>query len=341
MPLHTLDQKNLEKKLKAAKAAGKVVKIADGSNLYLVVRPAGAPSWQLNYHFDGKRKPYSIGTYPLVSLSQARVLAQAAREMVQSGKDPVAERRSVRKATEGQITVTELVNNWLTKNKPGWSDTHYDDMVKAYEHDIAPHLGSSVASAVTPDEIRAVLERIEKRGALYQLTRSRSVIMRAFEDAVDRGLLSSNPVARVKRSTFDAHQGGHHPSRTLYHEFAKIIKDMDEERSTLPVIALRLNALVWVRLQNLRNATWSQFDLDNAVWQVPFKLMKMEREFLVPLAKQTVELLKNLKTLTGGEDLLFPGNDKRPMSENTLNKNLQRMGYKGLHSVHGLSLIHI
>lgn len=337
MALHDLSQRELEKRLKEAREKGGVTKIADGSNLYLVVRPTGSPSWQLKYTWEGREKTYSIGTYPQVTLSSARTLAQEARENILHGKDPVELRRQARVPTDAPQTVAQMLQDWLDKHESEWGATHYEDFDLAIKRDVLPYIGTRLARSITPDDIRSILERVEKRGANYKLTRVRSLLNRAFELAVDKNKLEVNPVQRVKRKTFAKHTEGHHPALVDPVELATLLKKLDADESTLPVIALRLNALVFVRPQNLRHASWDQIDLERATWLVPDHQMKMDRAFLVPLSSQTVALLENLKTITGSGRLLFPSPRKKDegYGDTTFMKNLHRLGYNGRHSTHG------
>lgn len=336
MALHRLNQKELERRVKDALDSDAPVKISDGSNLQLVVRETGGMSWQLAYKLDGKRKTFSMGTYPSVTLSTARALAQEAREKIQKGEDPVKAKRALDRPKDA-ITVGELMKEWLSQHKKKWGATHYDDMDKAGKRDILPFVGSRPITSIAPDDVRTMLERVEKRGANYQLTRVRTVLSRMFEHAVDKDWIEVNPVVKVKRVTFNPHIPGHHPSVTEPNEFARLMKKLHSETSTLPIIALRLNALVFVRPQNLRFATWSQINFENRVWEAPQSQMKMGRAFLIPLADQTVELLSNLKQITSPNprDLLFPTITNRSFSDVTLSKNLHRIGYKGRHCAHG------
>lgn len=335
MALHELSQKELEKRLKQAREKGGVTKIGDGSNLYLVVRADGGASWQLNYSFAGSQKTYSMGTYPKVSLSTARTLAQQARELLQFGKDPVAERKKAREAPKEGKTVAELVGAWLNMNKPTWSATHYDDFDIATKRDIYPYIGTKDVASVTNEDIRNILERVEKRGANYKLTRVRAILVRSFDYGIDKGWIDSNPAQRVKRSGFTAHVEQHHPALKSPEDVSQLLVKLDAEEATLPILALRLNALVFVRPQNLRSASWDQFNLDEGVWTIPKGLMKMNREFLVPLARQTVDLLRNIHTITGHQELLFPSPRGGMYGDTTFMKNLHRLGYKGKHSTHG------
>lgn len=336
MALHELSQKKLESELKAAQASGGIRKISDGEGLYLMVRRNGGASWQLQYSFAGKQKTYSFGTYPKLSLSVVRGLAKDVREDIARGIDPVEKRREARSPVEVKIkNVGALIQEWLDLHRLKWSATHYDDFDKAAKSNVLPHIGAKDINLVTPEDIRTLLRKIEERQANYMLTRVRSLLERAFEHALDTDQIAANPVHRVKRRSFEAHSENHHPARIDPREFGVLLQKLDNDVQTLPVLALRLNALVFVRPQNLRSGQWSDVDLENRVWTIPFEQMKKERAFLVPLARQAVELLTNLKTITGHQELLFPSPRGGSYGDTTFMKNLHRLGYKGLHSTHG------
>lgn len=336
MALHELSQKELEKKIKEAKATEGVRKIADGESLYLVKRANGGLSWQLDFSLAGKRKTFSIGTYPKVTLSTARALAQEARELVQRGKDPVAHRKGTRQAEEGVVNVAAILQDWTTHSGVSWSPRHRENLQQAMDRNILPEIGMKPVFSVTTEDLRALLTKVEARGAHYMLARVHSILERGFERAVNLNLIESNPVAKVKLNTFTRHQDGHHPALTLPRDVQSLLLKMDAEPTSVPMMALRFNALVFVRPQNLRSAEWAHINLDEAVWEVSHHLMKKEREFLVPLSRQAVELLRNWKTVTGRGKLVFPGaKSGKTLSENTLGDNIHRMGFRGRHSTHG------
>jgi integrase len=335
MALHELSQKELEKRIKDARAQGGVKKISDGEGLFLVQRPDGGLSWQLDYTL-GKRKTYSIGTYPKVSLSTARTLAQQARQLVQLGHDPVAARKASRRAEEGALTVADLLQEWMSKNCANWSVRHITDIQQAMDKNVLPFVGSKAITEVTDDQVRIILEKVENRGANYMLDRVRSNLERCFQHAKDRGLIDENPVTRVALKTFTKHQEGHHPALTLPKDVRELLLKLDAEPVSNAIMALKFGTLTFVRPQTLRSASWADLDLDEAMWEVPHSKMKKERAFLVPLSRQAIELLRNWKTVTGRGTLVFPGEKPgRQMSENTLVANLWRMGFKGRHSAHG------
>jgi len=337
MALHELSQKELEKRIKEAQASDKsITKISDGEGLFLVVRGSGGMSWQLDYTLKGVRKTYSMGTYPTVKLSTARTLAEAARTLVQLGRDPVEERRRERQETKAAKTVAEVISEWLEHHKHSWSSRHYSDYDQAAKANILAECGAKRITELTEDDIRSVLQKVEARGAHYMLTRVRDILVRALQFAVDQRYVKASPAGNVRRREFKAHVERHHAAITRPAEFRELLLRLDREPGSIAVMALRLQTMVWVRPQNLRTARWEHFDLDGAMWEVPHYLMKKGREYLVPLSAQAVTLLRNWKTVTGHQGLVFPGAKKgMPLSENTLNDNLERIGFKGKQTCHG------
>lgn len=337
MALHELSQKELEKRIKEARESERsVTKISDGSGLYLVVRRTGGMSWQLDYTMNGVRRTFSMGTYPQVKLSTARTLSERAREQVQLGEDPVEARRKTRQSHQEAKSVAEVLNEWLEHNRHEWSARHLSDYDAAAKANILVSHGSKRITELSAEDVRSILQKVEDRGAHYMLTRVRDVLVRTCLYAVDRGYIKTSPASSVRRREYKTHVERHHPAITNVREFRNLLLRMDLEPGSISIVALRLQALVWVRPQNLRSALWGHFDLDERVWEVPHHLMKKGRECLVPLSTQAVALLRNWKTVTGHENLVFPGRAAGgQLSENTLGKNLERMGYKGTQSAHG------
>ena len=337
MALHELSQKELEKRIKEARESeNSVTKISDGSGLYLVVRRTGGMSWQLDYILLGVRKTFSMGTYPQVKLSTARTLAEQARDAVQLGTDPVELRRQARDANKTAKSVGEVIDEWLEHNRHEWSGRHYDDYNAAAKANILATHGARRITELSADEVRSILQKVEDRGAHYMLTRVRDILVRSCQFAQDKGYLKTNPAASVKRREYKAHIERHHAAITSPKSFRNLLLRMDRDPGSISIVALRLAVLVWVRPQNLRSAQWSHINLTDGVWEVPHHLMKKGREYLVPLSTQAVGLLKNWKTVTGNEELVFPGRaGGGQLSENTLNKNLERLGFKGQQTTHG------
>jgi integrase len=337
MALNELSQKELEKRIKDALAGGQsITKVSDGEGLFLVVRKSGGMSWQLDYTLRGVRKTFSMGTYPKVKLSTARTLAEAARELVQLGKDPVEERRKERDSNKIAKSVAEVITEWLEHNRHEWSARHYTDYDQAAKANIFVSHGSKRITEFTESDIRAILQKVEDRGANYMLTRVRDIMVRGCQYALDKRYIATSPAATVRRREYKAHVEKHFAALTSPREFRELLLRLDREPGSVSVVALRLQCLVWVRPQNLRSARWEHFNLDGALWEVPHYLMKKGREYLVPLSSQAVALLRNWQTVTGHEELLFPGTSADGMlSENTLNANLKRMGFAGRQTAHG------
>jgi integrase len=337
MALNELSQKELEKRIKEAQSSSrKITKIADGEGLFLVVRESGGMSWQLDYTLRGVRKTFSMGTYPKVKLSTARTLAEMARELIQLGKDPVEERRKERESSQQAKTVAQVFEEWLEHNRHGWSDRHYTDYLQAGTANILTVQGATRIPDLTEDDVRAILKKVEERGAHYMLTRVRDILVRMCQYALDQRYVKASPAAGVRRREYKAHVEKHFAALTSPKDVRELLVRLDREPGSASVIALRLQCLVWVRPQNLRSARWQHFDLDRGLWEVPHYLMKKGREYLVPLSTQAVALLQNWKTVTGHGELLFPGTSESGMlSENTLNSNLKRMGFAGRQTAHG------
>lgn len=344
MPRHLLTHKRLESDLKAAlvraRETGTPVKISDGENLMLVVRASGTASWQVNCRLPGGvRKPFTIGAFPGVSLATAREEADRVRDLVARGIDPVLARRRASNAAAAErerrlFTVNLLLESWYAVN-PQWSAGHRYDIEKAMKLDVLPFIGDRPARQIDRDDIRALLDRIERRGKTDKLSRVRQWLRAAFEHGVDRHDLPANPVDRVKRRSFRAHEFTHFAAITDPGRLAALLGAIDGYISPAPRIALQLLALVFVRPANIRSMRWTDVHLEDGVWEIPAGAMKKNRVFLVPLARQAVDLLQKVHTITAGGELVFPGRHGAMMSENTLNVILGRLGFKGEHTTHG------
>ena len=350
MSLHELSQKALEKKFKDALTKDGTTRISDGESMYLKVRSKdgkSSSSWTLDYQlFKRPRKSITFGTYPKMTLSTARELAQQARERVQRGEDPVQAKREVAKKVESdkrvhettilsRRTVAQLTADWLAFKEPEWGAANYKDYNNAIKKDILPFIGADYISAVTSEDIHLILKRIEDRGSLDKLSFVRSAIAQIFEYAVDDMKIETNPVAKVKRVRYGRHIGKSEPAIVEPIEFAKLLQKIDSQESTITIMALKFQSMVFVRPGNLRFGKWDQINFEERTWLVPYEQMKMDRAFLVPLSNQAMRLLSNLKTITGDYELIFPMDGGKPMGDTTLSKRLQNLGYKDIHVPHG------
>ena len=322
-------RKLTERQIKTLKPQDRPYKAADGDGLYVYVTPAGGKLWRLKYRFGGKEKRLSLGPWPGVTLEQARAHALKARASLRAGNDPAHSARS----RAGGETMGALAAAWA--DKQAWAPSTEKRERYLLSHWL-PALGSIPARALTPQDIRPVVLGIEARGRGEDAHRVRAQIGRVMRYAVALGV-AERDVAADLGDVLAPVQSEKYATLTKPAEIAELmaaIHAYSGDPSTM--YALRILPLVFTRPGELRNARWPEFDLDSAepLWRIPGERMKMRRknpgEHLVPLATQVVELLKKLRTVTwdNAHGLLFPGLVAgKPISENTLNQALRRMGY--------------
>lgn len=314
--------------IKKAKPSDKPIKLSDGGGLYLLVVPMGGKWWRLNYRFGGKQKTLSMGIYPDVPLIKARERRDKARRLLADGIDP-GENRKIQKAakTEQSASSFEVVaREWFTKFKPGWAVTHSDKIIKRLENDLFPWLGGRPIAEITAPELLLCLRRIEGRGALDTAHRAHQNCGQIFRYAVQTGRVVSDP-SRDLKGALPAAGHAHYASVTEPKAVAELLRAIEGFRGTFTVqCALRLAPLFFVRPGELRKAKWADFELDKAEWR--YLVTKTKTEHLVPLASQAVATLRELHSLTGHGEYVFPGRDpQKPMSEAAINAALRRMGY--------------
>jgi integrase len=318
-------------KVKSAKGKEKPYKLTDGQGLYLQVTPAGGKWWRFKYRFDGKEKLLSFGTYPEISLADAREKRDAARKQVANGIDPSevrkAEKKAVQAVTENGFEV--VAREWHEKFKQRWTQIHADTTIRRLERDVFPWLGTRPIGEIKPPELLAVLRRIESRGAQETAHRVKTICGQVFRYAVATGRVERDPAADLKGALPPAPKT-HLAAVTDPKEVADLLRAMDGyQGSFVTRCALRLAPLVFVRPGELRQAQWAEIDLDTAEWNIPAERMKMKQAHLVPLSRQAVEILREIKPLTGNSRYVFPSvrSSARPMSNNAILAALRRMGY--------------
>jgi integrase len=320
----------------ARKAAprAKPFKLADGGGLYLEVMPTGAKYWRMKYRHGGKEKRLALGVYPDVSLIAARAAREAARKLLAHGTDPGAVRKAIKAerieaAAVAADTFEAVAREWMarqdvaevTANKTRW----------ILETCLFPEIGSRPIAAVTARELLDALRKVEATGKLETAKRAKIKAGQVFRYAVLEGKATSDPTTALRKA-LKAPTGKHHAAVTDPLKIGELLRAIDGftgQPATLA--ALKLAPLVFVRPGELRQAEWVEFDLDGAIWRVPGVKMKMGAAHLVPLSSQAVAILRELHPLTGDGRYLFPGlrTASRPMSENTVNAALRRLGYTG------------
>ena len=328
--------------VRQAKPADKPRKLFDGRGLYLLILPAGGKYWRFKYRFGGKEKLLALGAYPDVSMKQARERRDAARKALAAGSDPSAERQAAKAAVVAaeqreRDTFEAVAREWFGKYSSVWAPGHAETIIRRLERDVFPWLGSLPVAEITAVMLLEVLRRVEARGALETAHRIKQITGQVFRYAIATGRASRDPSGDL-RGALPPRRENHHAALTKPAEVAGLLRAIASYQGSFVVrCALRLAPLVFVRPGELRKAEWSEIDLENGVWRIGAERMKMRREHLVPLARQAVEVLRELHPLTGSGRYIFPGRTAaRPMSENAITAALRRMGYEqGTMTAHG------
>lgn len=311
-----------EMQARKAAPAEKPYKLADERGMYLLVNKAGK-YWRFDYRFGGKRQTLALGVYPEVGLQEARRKRDEAREALREGKEPTT--RGARHAGTDQ-TLRVLAEEWFANRRSSWADSNASKIRIRLDNDILPWLGKYPITQLDAPTMLEALRRIEARGAIDTAHRCLRYLNAIFRYAIATSRANSNPAADL-RDALKPIVGGHYATITEPKQIGSLLRAMDGYAGDYTTrAALQLAPLFFVRPGELRQAEWSEFDLDAALWRIPAERMKMPTPHLVPLATQAIAILRELHPLTGEGRYLF-GRGKRPMSNNTVNAALRRMGY--------------
>ncbi len=311
-----------------SRSAAKPRRLFDGGGLYLEVSPSGGKLWRLKYRFNGKEKRLAIGIYPAVSIALARKRRDEARELLAREVDPSVHRKTQKAARieRAQNSFEVVAREWFAKYSPNWANSHADKIIQRLEKDVFPWIGGRPIAEVTPPELLKVLRRVEGRGALDTAHRAHQNCGQIFRYAVATGRAERDPSGDL-RGALPAAKHTHFAAITEPAQVAELLRALEGFRGTLVVkAALRLAPLLFVRPGELRSARWQDIDLAKEEWR--YVVSKTRTEHVVPLAQQSLDILKELHPLTGNRTHVFPGRDpSKPMSEAAVNAALRRMGY--------------
>ena len=317
----------------SAKPSEKIRKLSDGGGLQLWIMPSGSKLWRWAYRYGGKQKVQALGAYPVTSLAEAREKREAQRKILATGMDPAL----LRKISQ-ENTFNSVADDWIEhqkKLKRAEATIKKQKWLLSFAREA---IGSRPISEITPVEILAVLRGLQDRERLESASRARTTIGAVFRYAISLGKAQLDPTVAL-RGALVPPMAQNRAAVTTGPEFGQLLRAIDGYSGSVTTrIALQLGVLLNPRPGELRKATWEEFDFEHAVWRVPRQRMKMRRVHYVPLARQSVELLQKLRCITGKGTLLFPGlrSNDRPISENTLNAALRRLGYaKDEQTAHG------
>lgn len=314
--------------LRNAKPGEKQIKLFDGHGLFLLIAPSGTKAWRLKYSFHGKEKLISLGLYPTVSLKEARERAATARKDIENGIDP-SEKRKLKKSA-CQNTFEGVALEWHEQNKHKWSEVYAKTIMHRMKRNLFPQIGSKPVHLVSAPELLALLRKIEARGAKDIPHIVRSICSSVFRYAIATGRAERDPAAdlngalapRVRRNL---------PSQTTPEAVGHLMIAIDNYPGTFVVrSALQLMALTFCRTGELRNAEWREIDLEDGLWRIPAERMKMSRDHLIPLSRQSVAILRKLQAYSGKDVYVFPNykTEKRSMSKSALLGAIRRLGFE-------------
>lgn len=314
--------------VKNAKPSIKPQKISDGGGMYLEVTPSGSKRWRLKYRFEGKEKLLSLGVYPEIALKTARERRDEMRRLLADGIDPSENRKATKSAkVESAANSFEVVaREWYSKKKGSLAAAYAVRVLSQLERDLFPWLGSRPIAEITALEILSCVQRIEARGAVDTAHRALNTCSQIIRFAVATARAERDPTVDL-RGSLPPVQGGHFAAITDPKQVGELLRAIDGYEGTFIVkCALRFAPLVFVRPGELRNAQWSDFDLDAGEWR--YLVTKTKTPHIVPLSKQALEILRELFPLTGHARFVFPSGRgfDRPLSDNAILAALRRMG---------------
>ena len=326
--------------IKKAKAGPRPVKMSDGHGLYLLVTETGSKLWRWKYREDGKEKVMSLGAYGDVSLASARELMAAQRKNLKAGKDPMTQRKATKLAKQvaADNSFQTVALLWWAQWREAKSPRHADDVLRRLNADIFPAIGKRPVSEIQAPELVAMVKAIAGRGALDIAKRALQSSGQVFRYSIAHGLATRNPATDIKPADVLASREKVNFARLDSKELPELMRHIDAYQGAVVTrLAMKLMALTFVRTSELIAARWEEFDLEAARWNIPAARMKMKTPHIVHLSTQAVEILQTLHIVSGHGVLLFPGerDHEKPMSNNTILKALERMGYKGRMTGHG------
>lgn len=327
-------------KCKSLKPKAKSYKVSDGGGLYLEITPAGSKCWRMKYRMNGKEKRLSLGQYPAISLGEAREGREVAKKLLANGTDPSAFKQEQKKEAARCVgnTFELIARQWHETKKHSWSERHAVTVMSRMERDIFPEFGSRPITKIKPIELITALKKVQGRGGIEPAHRLRQYCSQIFKYAIIHELTESNPAADIEMALQPKPRG--HYNAIDARDIPELLEALHRNDARLHMDtrqAIFLVMLTFVRTKELIEATWDEFDFEEAQWIIPAERMKMRKEHVVPLARQTIQILQDLKMRNQKWNWVFPGHHSplKSMSNNTITKGLERLGFKGRMTGHG------
>lgn len=322
-----------------ARPKGKPYKLADQGGLYLWVSSTGAKSWRFDYRHRGRRYTLTIGVYPDIGLASARDRHRGARGQLARDENPATEKKvAIQRARYVALnSFYSVAETWMTNRAPRRSFDWLNGIKRWFKRDVYPVIGTKTLDAITVDDIRRIVKAIADRGTARTAEYTRGAIAQVFHHAILDGRTTQNP-ARELVGLVECPTSRHHPHIDVQ-EIPRLFIAIDNYGGRVQTkLALKLLVYTFVRVRELVEATWDEFDFGSTTWTIPSHRMKARKPHIVPLSLQTIELLEQARSAACGSKFVFPSLSRldRPVSSTTLNFALNEIGYAGKLSPHGL-----
>lgn len=324
--------------VKNSKPKDKQYKLADSGGMYLLIATNGSKYWRLKYRYTGKEKTLALGTYPQVSLKEAREKREIAKKKLEEGLDPSQEKKleKLQRNINSENSFQSIATEWHSKQLERWTPRHANYVLKRLEADIFTELGSRPISEITTPELLYTLQKIEKRGAIDIAHRALQTCGQIFRFAIATGRARHDLSADLKGALTSKKKTNY--SRLEENEIPEFLAKLENYDGELQTkLALKFLILTFVRTKELRGARWDEINFDTKEWHIPAERMKMRQKHIVPLSKQTLAIVKEIKKINGNKQFLFPShiNPNKTISENTVLFAIYRMGYHSRTTAHG------
>jgi integrase len=326
-----------ETQIRNFKPLQKAYKKTDDDGLVLLIRPTGTKVWQYRYRFQKKANIYTIGQYPEVGVSEARQVRDKVKKLVRSGVDPNLSKKEMKKneLSKSASSFRTVAEDWLDKQV--WVPKHTKNIRSQLERDVLSVVGHLQLNEIKPLVVVDILKSIERRGAPDVAKRTGQHMSAIYEYAINHGLCDYNPASgrsKIIKSPAVSHRP--HLSSEQLPDFLQSLENYVGTK--LVKLAMKLLMLTMVRPGELRHAKWDEVDEENAVWRIPSGRMKMRREHIVPLSSQALDVLREIKEISGKGNLIFPGNrsPEKPISDVTLIKVIKTIGFGAKLTPHGM-----
>lgn len=326
--------------IKSLKPTDKQQKISDGEGLNLLVMPNGSKLWRYRYKFGGKEKMISLGAYPAIGLKAARAARDDYKELLSQGIDPSIDKQEtkIRQTLAIENDFQSVARSWWTVWQVGKNIAYAKKVWHMFEVDVFPFIGGRALDAIKQSTILLILKNIVKRGALDTVKKIHQRIVLVFRYAITHELTQFNPAEKLILDDIVPKRKTKNQTRIDLKELPQLLRDIDAyDGNAITRHALQFMALSFVRTSELIKAEWSEFDILAGLWRIPPERMKMDAPHIVPLSRQALALLHDLRKITGGGVYLFPSirGDGKCMSNNTMLYALYRMGYHSRMTGHG------